>query len=212
MKDGDDLLPSFEATGGVASAIRVSSAADAGLFGKGRYKVWALTAILLLAFWSMVTGTVTLRWSAGDLNRLDRGHDAPIHSDLDALEMEEREKVVRHMWDVYAHNHRIRLPRFWQEAFEAAYEELAGDDPAARDGAIAEIARMSVRMVDLEDPVRNTKAAETNRNQRVGGGELSMRPYFNLTSIAACPRYAIEMKLPASHPFVSSVLPMVLKP
>ncbi|XP_064948344.1 uncharacterized protein LOC135598455 [Musa acuminata AAA Group] len=175
MKDGDDLLPSFEATGGVASAIRVSSAADAGLFGKGRYKFWALTAILLLAFWSMVTGTVTLRWSAGDLNRLDRDLNAPIHSDLDALEMEEREKVVRHMWDVYAHNHRIRLPRFWQEAFEAAYEELAGDDPAARDGAIAEIARMSVRMVDLEDPTRNTKAAETNRNQGVGGAELSMR-------------------------------------
>lgn len=71
--------------------------------------------------------------------------------------MEERGKVVRHMWDIYAHSHRIRLPRFWQEAFEAAYEELVSDDPAVRDAAVSEIARMSMRMVDLEPPPRHPK-------------------------------------------------------
>lgn len=58
---------------------------DSNLFGKGRYKFWALAAILLLAFWSMFTGTVTLRWSAGNLNSLSDDLDAPIHDDLDVL-------------------------------------------------------------------------------------------------------------------------------
>lgn len=128
------------------------AATDAALFSRGRYKIWVLAAILLLAFWSMFTGTVTLKWSAGNLNRLSDDIDAPIHDDLDVLEIEEREKVVKHMWDVYTHSRRIRLPRFWQEAFEAAYEELASDSPAARDAAIAEIAKMSIQMVDLEPP------------------------------------------------------------
>ena len=43
-----------------------------------------------------------------------------------------REKVVKHMWDVYTNSRRGRLPRFWQEAFEAAYEDLANDDPDVR--------------------------------------------------------------------------------
>lgn len=62
--------------------------------------------------------------------------------------MEERQKVVRRMWDVYRSSG--RLPRFWQQAFEAAYQELAGDD--SRDAAIAEIARLSMRMADLHPP------------------------------------------------------------
>lgn len=65
--------------------------------------------------------------------------------------MEEREKVVKHMWEVYvSQSRRIRLPRFWQEAFEAAYEELASDDAEIREAAVSEIARMSMRMVDLD--------------------------------------------------------------
>lgn len=67
-------------------------------------------------------------------------------------EMEEREKVVEHMWDVYTNSRRIRLPRFWQEAFEAAYEDLTSDLPGVRDSAISEIAKMSVRSVDLDPP------------------------------------------------------------
>ncbi|WOL03043.1 hypothetical protein Cni_G11763 [Canna indica] len=173
MKEAGDLLPSSE--------VKVSTVADAGFFGKGRYKVWALAAILLLAFWSMLTGTVTLRWSVGDLNRLPRDFDAPVRPDLDILEMEESEKVVRYMWDVYSHNHLIRLPRFWQEAFEAAYEELAGDDPAARDAAVAEIARMSVHMIDPESHPQNPKTAEIESNKRVGGG----MPVVHSTSLSS---------------------------
>jgi len=60
--------------------------------------------------------------------------------------------VVRHMWDVYTNSRRIRLPRFWQEAFEAAYEELTSDVPGVRDDAITEIAKMSVRSVNYDPP------------------------------------------------------------
>ncbi|KAJ1419041.1 hypothetical protein SESBI_15303 [Sesbania bispinosa] len=143
MKD-EDGLPTT-----TASAKKETM--DSGLFGKGRYKFWALAAILLLAFWSMFTGTVSLRWS-GNLNSLSNDLDTPIHDDLDVLEMEEREKVVRHMWDVYTNSRRIRLPRFWQEAFEAAYEELTSDAPGVRDDAITEIAKMSVRSIDFDPP------------------------------------------------------------
>lgn len=66
--------------------------------------------------------------------------------------MEDREKVVKHMWDVYTNSRRIRLPRFWQEAFEAAYEDLTSDVPGVREAAITEIAKMSVRSVDLDPP------------------------------------------------------------
>lgn len=66
--------------------------------------------------------------------------------------MEEREKVVKHMWDVYTNTRRIKLPRFWQEAFVAAYEELTSDVPGVRDAAIGEIARMSVQSITLDPP------------------------------------------------------------
>ncbi|XP_020103992.1 uncharacterized protein LOC109721013 isoform X2 [Ananas comosus] len=159
MKEGADLLPTSAAK---ASSGGGAAASEAALLGKGRYKFWALAAIVLLAFWSMLTGTVTLKWSAGDLARFSDDLDRPLHDDLDVLEMEEREKMVRHMWDVYAHSERIRLPRFWQEAFEAAYEELAGDDARVRDDAVAEIARMSLRMVDLEPPPRHRRHGPKN--------------------------------------------------
>lgn len=133
------------------------------LLGKGRYKLWALGAIILLAFWSMFTGTVTLRWSAGNLNRIgdDDSLDSPLRDDLDVLEMEEREKVVRYMWDVYTNGRRIRLPKFWQEAFEAAYEDMTSDVPGVREAAITEIAKMSIRSVELDPPpVQLTGARE----------------------------------------------------
>ncbi|XP_072978134.1 uncharacterized protein [Typha angustifolia] len=163
MKEDGDLLP---ATKPISAGGAV---ADSSLFGKGRYKFWALAAILLLAFWSMLTGTVTLKWSAGNLTRLSDDLDPAFHDNLDVLEMEEREKVVRHMWDVYAHNQRIRLPRFWQEAFEAAFEELASDDVHIRDSAFAEIALMSLRMVDLEPPPRHHPKNTELQNSRMDG-------------------------------------------
>ncbi|KAH1163602.1 hypothetical protein GLYMA_01G174700v4 [Glycine max] len=142
MKD-EDGLPTTAAT--------KKESMDSSLFGKGRYKFWALAAILLLAFWSMFTGTVSLRWS-GTLNSLSSDIDTPIHDDLDVLEMEEREKVVRHMWDVYTNSRRVRLPRFWQEAFEAAYEDLTSDVTEVRDAAVTEIAKMSVRSIHFDPP------------------------------------------------------------
>jgi hypothetical protein len=66
--------------------------------------------------------------------------------------MEEREKLVRRMWDVYTRTgDHVPLPLFWQVAFEAAYEELAGDDMQASDTAVSEIARMSIRRPDVEN-------------------------------------------------------------
>ncbi|XP_010550395.1 PREDICTED: uncharacterized protein LOC104821281 [Tarenaya hassleriana] len=164
MKDGDAIPISTAAT----TANAKKDAGDSALFGKGRYKFWALAAILLLAFWSMFTGTVTLRWSAGNLNRFTDDLDSPIHEDLDVLEMEEREKVVKHMWDVYNNGRRIRLPRFWQEAFEAAYEELTSDVPGVKEAAIAEIARMSIRSVVIDPPpVHSTNVRELAKTLRL---------------------------------------------
>uniref|UniRef100_A0A6M2EKN4 Uncharacterized protein n=1 Tax=Populus davidiana TaxID=266767 RepID=A0A6M2EKN4_9ROSI len=141
---------------------------DSGLFGKVRYKFWALAAILLLAFWSMFTGTVTLRWSAGNLNSLADDIDTPIRDDRDVLEMEEREKAVKHMWDIYTNSRRIRLPKFWQEAFEAAYEELTSDAPDVKEAAITEIAKMSIRSIDLNPlPVQSTRARELSKSLKV---------------------------------------------
>ncbi|KAL5199036.1 hypothetical protein ABZP36_002548 [Zizania latifolia] len=125
--------------------------AEAALLGKGRYKAWALAAIVLLALWSMFAASVTIRWSSGDLAATFRDLPDPLLDDLDPLEMEEREKLVRRMWDMYTRTgDRVRLPRFWQEAFEAAYEELAGDDMQASEMAVSEIARMSVHRPELE--------------------------------------------------------------
>lgn len=171
MKD-DDSLPSTTTT--IPSIKKESS--DSSLFGKGRYKFWALAAILLLAFWSMLTGTVTLRWSAGNLNRLSDDLEPPIHDDLDVLEMEEREKVVKHMWDVYTNSRRIRLTRFWQEAFEAAYEELSSDVPGVKEAAITEIAKMSIRSVVVDPPpVQSTHARELSKTLSTMQTELEPR-------------------------------------
>uniref|UniRef100_A0A7N0UC20 Uncharacterized protein n=1 Tax=Kalanchoe fedtschenkoi TaxID=63787 RepID=A0A7N0UC20_KALFE len=157
MKDDDDLP--------VTSAAKRDSA-EASLFGRGRYKFWALAAILLLAFWSMFTGTITLRWSAGNLNRISDDSDTRISDDLDVLEMDERETVVQKMWDVYTRGH-VRLPRFWQESFEAGYEELTSDDPGVRDAAISEIAKMSISLVDIQPPpVQTVSARELHKSIR----------------------------------------------
>ncbi|XAR57892.1 hypothetical protein NMG60_11026180 [Bertholletia excelsa] len=154
MKDDDVLPVSIPTTHAslTVTTITKKETSDSSAFGRGRYKFWALAAILLLAFWSMLTGTVSLRWSAGNLNRFSDDIDTPIRDDLDVLEMEEREKLVQHMWDVYTNSRRIRLPRFWQEAFEAAYEELTSEEPGVHEEAISEIAKMSLRNIDFEPP------------------------------------------------------------
>ncbi|MCE3049350.1 hypothetical protein HAX54_044679 [Datura stramonium] len=169
---GDESIPvstptaysSSNTTNSVHSKKEGSS--DAILFGRGRYKFWALAAILLLAFWSMFTGTVTLRWSVGNLNGLSDLFDIPLSDDLDVLEMEEREKLVNHMWDVYTDSPGIRLPKFWQEAFEAAYEELSNDVTEVREAAISEISKMSLRFVHIElPPLRSMAVRELSQKQ-----------------------------------------------
>lgn len=170
MRDDDSSLPlstpTTHSTATSTSTISKKEASDSSLFGRGRYKFWALAAILLLAFWSMLTGTVTLRWSAGNLNRLSDDIGPPLLDDFDVLEMEEREKVVKHMWDVYTNSRRIRIPRFWQEAFVAAYEDLTSDAPEVREAAIAEIAKMSFRSIDLEPPpLQSTAVRELSLRQ-----------------------------------------------
>ncbi|XVE69907.1 hypothetical protein DITRI_Ditri10aG0028900 [Diplodiscus trichospermus] len=129
----------------------------AGLFGKSGYKLWVLAAILLLAFWSMFTGSVSLKWSSGDLTRFSDDSEFSVHDDHDVLELEEREKVVRKMWDVYTHSASVRLPRFWLEAFEAAYEYLSSDVPGVRDTAMSEIAKLSMRSGNLDSPSAQSK-------------------------------------------------------
>ncbi|MFS8033780.1 hypothetical protein Hanom_Chr17g01573581 [Helianthus anomalus] len=56
------------------------------------------------------------------------------------------------MWDVYINSGRIRLPRFWEEAFVAAYEDLISDVHVVREAAGTEIARMSVGFVHIHPP------------------------------------------------------------
>ncbi|XP_044331170.1 uncharacterized protein [Triticum aestivum] len=135
----------------ISIPVSAGGGAEAALLGKGRYKAWTLAAIALLALWSMFAASVTLRWSSGDLAAAPWDLSSPLLDDLDPLEMEEREKLVRRMWDLYTRTgDHVWLPRFWQEAFEAAYEELAGDDTPASDAAVSEIARMAIHRPELE--------------------------------------------------------------
>ncbi|CAN8277639.1 unnamed protein product [Cochlearia groenlandica] len=167
MKDGE-TLPLTTSSAASSTAAKKETGNYPSLFSKGRYKFWALAAILLLAFWSMLTGTVNLRWSAGNINHFSDDIVFQIHEDLDVLEMEEREKVVKHMWDVYNNGRRIRLPRFWQEAFEAAYEELTSDSPDVVDSAVSEIARMSIRSVVIDPPpLHSTNVRELTKTLKL---------------------------------------------
>ncbi|XP_015068300.1 uncharacterized protein LOC107012862 isoform X1 [Solanum pennellii] len=179
MKD-DESIPVSTPTTAYSSlntnSIPSRSLHDATLFGRGRYKYWALAAILFLAFWSMFTGTVSLRWSAGNLNSLSDLFDIPKSDDLDVLEMEDREKLVNHMWDVYTNSPRIRMLKFWQEAFEAAYEELNSDVAEVREAAISEISKMSIQFVNIDLPplrsmaVRKLSQKQAENKQRTAAG------------------------------------------
>ncbi|CAN6306285.1 unnamed protein product, partial [Urochloa humidicola] len=157
----------------IAMPASAAVSAEAALLGKGRYKVWALAAIAVLALWSMSAASVSLRWSSsGDLAAFSGDLDVPLGEDLDSLEMEEREKLVGRMWEMYTRtSDEVRLPRFWQEAFEAAYEELAGDDKQVRDAAISELARMSAHKLEIEQTVNENEEqnASSNRGGRAMG-------------------------------------------
>ncbi|KAI3969831.1 hypothetical protein MKX01_038299 [Papaver californicum] len=156
------------------------------LFGKGKFKFWVLAAIVLLAFCSIFTGTITLKWSSssGILNHLSQDDDfinSPILDDLDVLEIEEREKVVKHMWDAYTHASKIVLPKFWRRAFEAGYQDLTNDDFGVRNSAFSEIAKMSIRSfinLDPPDPIqpKNGQGGGTDKmNVDKGEGGRKMK-------------------------------------
>ncbi|KAM2145722.1 hypothetical protein ACFX1R_049247 [Malus domestica] len=51
-----------------------------------------------------------------------------------------------------SHTSMSRLPRFWQEAFEAAFEHLSSDVAAVRGAAISKITKMSICSIVL-DPI-----------------------------------------------------------
>ncbi|OEL34830.1 hypothetical protein BAE44_0004150 [Dichanthelium oligosanthes] len=173
MKAAPANLAPVQATKITMPASAAGGGEAAPLGGKGRYKVWALAAIALLALWSMSAASVSLRWfSSGDLASVSGDLDVPLGDGLDSLEMEEREKLVGRMWDMYTRtSDEVRLPRFWQEAFEAAYEELAGDDMQVRDAAIYEIARMSAHKLELEQTMNENEEenAASNRGGRSMG-------------------------------------------
>ncbi|KAM3368219.1 hypothetical protein ACQJBY_016641 [Aegilops geniculata] len=129
--DSNASAPLLQAAKISIPASSTGGAAEAALLGKGRYKAWALAAIALLALWSMSAASVSLRWSAGDLAAVISGDlDAPLRDDLDSLEMEEREKLVGRMWDMYTRT-----------------------SDEVRDTAISEIARMSAHRLEVEQPV-----------------------------------------------------------
>ncbi|XP_054799834.1 uncharacterized protein LOC129304172 [Prosopis cineraria] len=122
-----------------------------GFVGNRHYRFWwVIIAIVLLALWSMFTGSITLRLSAANILRFSYDSGSRILDDIDVLELEEREKTVRRMWDVYTHSAANRLPQFWSEAFEAAYEHLASEVDGVREAAVSEIAKMSLHSSNSE--------------------------------------------------------------
>ncbi|KAK4741784.1 hypothetical protein SAY87_025372 [Trapa incisa] len=153
--DDDGSLPT---TASSAMSLK-KDASDSPIFGRGRYKFWALAAILLLACWSMFTGTVSLRWSAGNLDSLYDDLDIHVQDDVDVLEMEDREEMVKHMWDVYTSSRQTRLAHFWREAFEAAFEDMTSEIPGIREAAISEIAKMSFRSIIVHPPPMQAASA-----------------------------------------------------
>ncbi|KAL8172003.1 hypothetical protein V2J09_023807 [Rumex salicifolius] len=144
---------------------------DAAVFTRDRYKLCALPALLLLALWSMLTGSITLKSSAAvDPVSLIYSSASSAPDDLDVLEVAEREKLVKKLWNVYSHGYggignKIRLPSFWEEAFRAAYENMISDSPAVRDDAVVEIAKMSLISMDLlPSPTQSSGAGETGKS------------------------------------------------
>lgn len=79
--DEDGSLP----TTAFSALSAKKEASDSRLLGRGRYKFLALAAILLLACWSMFTGTISLRWSAGNLDPMYDNLDILIDDDIDVL-------------------------------------------------------------------------------------------------------------------------------
>ncbi|PIN06731.1 hypothetical protein CDL12_20718 [Handroanthus impetiginosus] len=167
MRDEEAQRPQTTSNGSSSSTSSPASlsvkngSGFVGLFGRGKYKLWVLGAIILLALWSMFTGSVTLKWSAVNLRQSSQDLDPSINGDIDILDVDEREKMVRQMWNVYKHSSIIRLPSFWRDAFGAAYQDLTSEVAGVRNAALLEIAKMSFGSTDIYDspPVESTAGA-----------------------------------------------------
>lgn len=87
MRDEEgQTVPSSSSINGAANmSVKKDGCGFEGVFGRGKYKLWALGAITLLAVWSMFTGTVTLKWSDVNLKHASNDLDPSLHSDLDVL-------------------------------------------------------------------------------------------------------------------------------
>ncbi|XP_020209741.1 uncharacterized protein LOC109794701 isoform X2 [Cajanus cajan] len=132
---------------------------------------WVLAAIILLALCSIFTASLTLKCSPANLT--PHSDSTTLH-DFDVLEVEEREKVVRRMWDVYTQT-KTALPRFWSHAFHAAYHHLLTHDPTVRDAAVTEIAKMSLRSLNLHlaPPISNHNPQLWRTHQGINKNEAT---------------------------------------
>ncbi|KAL6574304.1 hypothetical protein OROHE_001208 [Orobanche hederae] len=164
MRDEESQKPQTTPSSSTSSTANFSSKKNRdgsnfeGLFGRGKYKLWALTALTLLALWSMFTGSVTLKLSAVNLIHTSTDLDSSIQGDLDVLDVDERQKMVRQMWNVYKHSSIVPLPSFWRDAFGAAYQDLTSEVSSIRNAALLEIAKMSFWSRDVYDspPLEST--------------------------------------------------------
>nr|GEV91568.1 putative polyol transporter 3-like protein [Tanacetum cinerariifolium] len=84
--------------------------------------------------------------------------------------------MVRKFWNVYTHSKTTKLPRFWQEVFEAAYEHFTIDVAGSRDAAISEITGMSFVSVDVEPSSLNSEVGRPPSVLLAGGTMLSCEP------------------------------------
>uniref|UniRef100_I1M8E1 Uncharacterized protein n=1 Tax=Glycine max TaxID=3847 RepID=I1M8E1_SOYBN len=109
---------------------------------------WVLSFFLLFGPCSLL-----LSLSNGQLGTSTVTSILPLSTiSMSWYEVEEREKVVRRMWDVYTQSKSGRgsgLPRFWSDAFHAAYDHLVSDVQSVRDAAVSEIAKISLHSLPL---------------------------------------------------------------
>ncbi|KAF5802559.1 hypothetical protein HanRHA438_Chr06g0269941 [Helianthus annuus] len=89
------------------------------------------------------------------------------------MRVEERVKVVEHMWDVYVNSRRINLQRFWQDAFVATYKDLTSDVVEMREAAIMEIAKMSFWFIDLDLSPPQSTVVNFDGDRLLGTGRLN---------------------------------------
>ena len=86
MKEDDaPTVITMPSTATTTTTVLRRESSESSQLGKTRYKFWVLSAILLLAFWSMFTGSITLKWSTGDLSQPPDNLGFQTQDDVDIL-------------------------------------------------------------------------------------------------------------------------------